>query len=194
MAEQTEGKDPSNGRFVTGNRFWEHALKAFNNGRPRKIATVEQLLEGAAGYFADITDNPLYEEKSFSSDGGVITHDSPKMRAMTIVGLCNHLGITARTWRNMREEQPDLAEAIEKVDEIIFQQKLEGAAANMLNHNVINRELGLADNTNANVAAKMTVEELVLTPKERARRLQYMLAEAIEQTKQEQQDGNSETE
>lgn len=101
---------------------------------------------------------------------GVATvSEVPKMRAMTIAGLCIFLDIDETTWRDYRS-QDDFSTVITRVEQIIYQQKFSGAAADMLNPNIIARDLGLADKkelTGANngpiehrEAAKLTPEEI----------------------------------
>lgn len=64
---------------------------------------------------------------------------------MTISGLCNFLDISAQRWYKWRQDRDDLRDVIARVEQIISTQKFEGAAADLLNHNIISRELGLAD-------------------------------------------------
>ena len=68
----------------------------------------------------------------------------PKMRAMTQNGLFLFLGISPQTWANYRERDGFL-EITARVESVIYEQKFTGAAADMLNPNIIARELGLAD-------------------------------------------------
>ena len=75
----------------------------------------------------------------------MITKDTiTKMRAMTIGGLRIFLGICEQTWVNYRNNQ-DFLGVVKEVEEIIYNQKFTGAAADLLNSNIIARELGLAD-------------------------------------------------
>ncbi len=67
----------------------------------------------------------------------------PKMRAMTIAGLCNFLHIGTSTWSDYCVK-PDFSEVTTRVESIIWQYKFEGIAADLLNPNFIARELGLA--------------------------------------------------
>ncbi|SMP36850.1 terminase small subunit, partial [Shimia sagamensis] len=49
------------------------------------------------------------------------------------------------TWREWRKSRKDLSSVMTRVEQIIRQQKFEGAAAELLNPNIIARDLGLAD-------------------------------------------------
>ena len=69
----------------------------------------------------------------------------PKMRAMTIAGLCMFLDIEERSWRDWRTSRPDLLPVITRADAVIRTQKFEGASAGLLVPNIIARDLGLAE-------------------------------------------------
>lgn len=141
------GREESTGRFTTGNRFWE----ARSSAGPRpKFAGPESLLAACLEYFQWAEDNPLYEAKAFSYEGVVTIAKLPKMRAMTVGGLCLFIDITERQWREWKTEsgeyyRPDLLPVITQVEAAIYQQKFTGAAADLLNANIIARDLGLAD-------------------------------------------------
>jgi len=79
------------------------------------------------------------------------------MRAMTIGGLCVFLDINRATWNVWREKRPDLYEVITRAEEIIYQQKFEGASADLLNSNIIARDLGLTDKKDLSGAFSVTI-------------------------------------
>lgn len=95
-------------------------------------------------YFEWVQANPLLEAKAFASQGIVTTAELPKMRAMTIGGLCIFLDIGVRTWGEYRGKE-DFSPICEQVEQIIRDQKFTGAAAGLLNAAIIARDLGLAD-------------------------------------------------
>lgn len=115
--------------------------------RPRIVEGPEELWELCSGYFQWVHDNPLYEARSHATREGIILASSPKMRAMTIIGLCVYLGISRTTWETWRkpEVNPDLSPVCQLVEYVIWEQKFTGAAANLLNAQLIARDLGLAD-------------------------------------------------
>ena len=128
-------------QFQAGNKFW---LVRSSHGRNPKFKDAEQLRDACYEYFQWVEDNPLLEEKIFHSQG-IITKDTiSKMRAMTIGGICIFLDIDRTTWENYRNN-PDFFRITKEVEEIIYNQKFTGAAADLLNANIIARELGLAD-------------------------------------------------
>jgi hypothetical protein len=115
-----------------------------SHGRNPIFSNPEQLRNACYEYFEWVEENPLYEEKIFHSQG-IITKDTiTKMRAMTISGLCLFLDICENTWTNYKK-QPDFLSITLEVEKVIYNQKFTGASADLLNANIIARELGLAD-------------------------------------------------
>lgn len=128
-------------QFQAGNKFW---LARSSHGRNPIFKDAEQLRNACYEYFQWVEDNPLCEEKIFHSQGMITKDTITKMRAMTISGLCLFLDIDRTTWENYRNN-PDFFRITKEVEEIIYNQKFTGAAADLLNSNIIARELGLAD-------------------------------------------------
>lgn len=124
-----------------GNQFWKARSK---HGRNRLFASAELLWEACCEYFQWVEDNPLLEMKPFAYQGVVIQEPVAKMRAMTINGLCLFLDIDETTWRAWREVD-GFSTVVSKAEKIIYEQKFTGAAADLLNPNIIARDLGLAD-------------------------------------------------
>ena len=128
-------------QFQSGNKFW---LARSSHGRNPIFKDAEQLRDACFEYFQWVEDNPLLEEKIFHASG-VITKDTiTKMRAMTIKALCLFLSISHDTWQRYRDN-PDFCVIVKEIEDVIYSQKFEGAAADMLNSNIIARELGLSD-------------------------------------------------
>ncbi|MBD2802332.1 DNA-packaging protein [Xenorhabdus sp. M] len=124
-----------------GNRFWEARS---SHGRKPIFESPEQLWEACTEYFAWVEENPLYEMKAFSFQGIVTQEALPKMRAMTLTGLCLFLDISEDTWRLYRARE-DFIEVTTRAERIIYDQKFSGAAADLLNANIIARDLGLKE-------------------------------------------------
>lgn len=141
-AKPQEGRDETTGRFVAGNRFWEARSSA---GPNPKFATADDLWVAACEYFEWVELNPLWEDRLVTFQGAAVHEPVAKMRAMTIAGLCIFLDITVVTWNEWKKSRSDLSNVIKKIDEIIYSQKFSGAAADLLNANIIARDLGLAD-------------------------------------------------
>lgn len=124
-----------------GNKFWEIRK---TSGRNPIFKSPEQMWEDCCSYFQWVEDNPLIEMKAFAYQGVVIQEPVAKMRAMTLNGLCIYLGIDDQTWANYRAKK-DFFGVVAQVEKIIYEQKFTGAAADLLNSNIIARDLGLSD-------------------------------------------------
>lgn len=125
-----------------GNQLWKFREK---HGRPKQYKTPADLEKGCLAYFKWVEDNPLKAAETVKFQGSGSIMMVPKMRAMTQAGLCLHLGISQQTWANYRDAGDDFLEVVTWAEAIIFEQKFSGAAADMLNPNIIARDLGLAD-------------------------------------------------
>ncbi len=126
-----------------GNRFWEARSK---HGRNPIFADAEQLWHACVEYFEWVEDNPLYEDRLITFQGLASHEPVAKMRAMTIGGLCVFLDISVQAWSEYCKRD-GFGEVTSRVAEIIRTQKFAGAAADLLNANIIARDLGLADKT-----------------------------------------------
>lgn len=123
------------------NQFWKARSK---HGPKSKFSSSDVLWSACQEYFEWVDANPLKEAKPFAYQGEITIAQVDKMRAMTVSGLCLFLDISLQTWVNYRSND-DLSEVVGRADEIIRTQKFEGAAADLLNANIIARDLGLAD-------------------------------------------------
>ncbi len=124
-----------------GNQSWRMRS---SHGRKPMFATGEALWDACVEYFEWVEATPLKEQKLFTYMGEIVKGEVSKMRAMTQNGLCTFLDISVQTWNNFRRRD-ELSETVDRVDRIIYDYKFTGAAADMLNVNIIARELGLRD-------------------------------------------------
>jgi hypothetical protein len=124
-----------------GNKFW---MARSSHGRDPIFKKPEDLWLSCLEYFEWVEANPLQEGKGFAFQGIVTKETFPKMRAMTIGGLCIFLDIARRTWDEYRERE-DYLPVVTRAEEIVRDQKFAGAAAELLNPNIIARDLGLKD-------------------------------------------------
>ena len=124
-----------------GNEFWKKRIK---HGRDKIFATPEMLWDCCMEYFKWVEDNPLMEVQVKTPSGKVEKVDVPKMRAMTIGGLCLFLGVGTSTWDDYATRE-DFSGICKDIDEVMRTQKFAGAAAGFLNHAIIARHLGLVD-------------------------------------------------
>lgn len=124
-----------------GNQFWKQRS---SHGRNPIFASPDDLWSACVEYFEWVEEHPLYEAKAFAFQGTVTVENLPKMRAMTLSALCLFLDIDRKTWEGYASRE-DFIPVTARVAETIRSQKFEGAAADLLNANIIARDLGLAD-------------------------------------------------
>jgi len=156
MTNLIAGKDPATGRFTTGNRFWEARS---SHGRNPKFETADMLEDAIQQYFEWNDDNPLYEAKLVSFQGVSTIEALPRLRAMTIGAMCMYIGVTQETWNEWRKSRSDFSAIITWAEQTIYRQKFEGASADMLNPNIIARDLGLADKKEVTGGIALTVTQ-----------------------------------
>lgn len=139
-------------------RIWEQKPKAdrWGDGRPPLYTNPDDLWTDAVDYFTWVEDNPLLEEKSVVVSGKLEKSHNEKMRVMSLCGLCVFLDISQNTYRNYRDKKPFL-KVTRKIDNIIYNQKFEGASAGLLNANIIARDLGLAEKKDVDMKAIVNV-------------------------------------
>ena len=131
-----------------GNKFW---LQRSSHGRKPIFSDPEKLWDMACEYFEWCYETPLYETKAFAYEGIVTTEDLPKMRAMTIQGLCFFLDISDDSWANYCKKE-DFIGICNNIKRVIFTQKFEGASAGLLNASIIAREIGLSNGDSSNTS------------------------------------------
>jgi len=137
---------------MKGNDYYRLRI---NVGAPRIFGNPEEFAEAINGYFEFVESNPLKEgqlmkAKVSRDEEQVKVYKLSKMRAMTIQGLCNYLGINVDTFYEY-EKKAGFTEVATHARQIMFAQKFEGAAAGLLNSSIIARELGLVDKTEQKV-------------------------------------------
>jgi hypothetical protein len=151
-----------------GNQFWKLRAK---HGRDKLFATPELLWEAACEYFEWCEQNPLMETKAFAYQGEITTAELPKMRAMTLSQLCFYLGCNEAYFRTFKSQLPenekDFNTVIKEIETIIYNQKFQGAAADLLNANIIARDLGLADRSDLTSGGEKIITLIQLPDNER---------------------------
>ncbi len=142
------------------NSFWKNRSK---HGRDILFATPEAMWEAATEYFTWCESHPLYNVEIHSGK----RHRLPKMRPFTLKGLTFYLKCNVDYFRQFKKtvdkDKADFLNVIEDIESVIYTQKFEGAASGFFNANLISRELGLADKTEAeviNLTVDLTNEEI----------------------------------
>lgn len=74
----------------------------------------------------------------------------PIGKPFTIHGLCNYIDCSIEYFRQFKQSEAakndkDFSRVIRKIEQVIYQQKFEGAAVGAYNANIIARDLGLRD-------------------------------------------------
>lgn len=146
------------------NKYW---LFRDKHGRDKEY-TPEDLWDEFVSYMEWLEKEPFYEVKPMVVSGKLKMAKLPKMRAATISGFCLFADIVPNTLKNYRKNK-DFFQVVTRIDETIRTQKFEGAAAELLNSNIIARDLGLRDGHNIDhtndgqkfEASGMSTEELL---------------------------------
>ena len=129
-----------------GNQFWKLRSK---HGRDKLFTTPELLWEAACEYFEWCENNPLSEERLFAYQGDITRDIIGKMRAMTLSQLCFYLNCNEAYFRQFKaaldKNEKDFSTVIHDIETTIYNQKFQGAASELLNSNIIARDLGLSD-------------------------------------------------
>ncbi len=160
-----------------GNKFWE---KRSSHGRKPIFADPEQLLKAAEEYFQWNDENPLWEAKAFAYQGDVTIEYLPKMRALTIQGLCLFLDINIKTWHEYKARE-DFTPVCEAIETAIYQQKFTGAASDLFNAAIIARDLGLKDKQEITGEDGGAIK-VETSDTEIARRLAFLLTKGAKET------------
>jgi len=122
-------------------RFW-NVQSSF--GSQPNFNNANDLWVAAQEYFEWAEDHPLCLEKGFSYQGKVSIEKFSKIRAMSIGGLCLFIGISRELFEQF-ELQKEFRLVVQRIKDVIFEQKFAGAAAELLNPVMIARDLGLSD-------------------------------------------------
>lgn len=128
-------------QFELGNCLWKNRS---SYGRKPKFETASDLWEAASQYFDWVVENPLWENKATQYQGAAIDVPVQKMRAMTIAGMCIYLDISRQNWYEYKAK-PEYSDICQQIEDIIYDYKFTGAAADLLNPSIIARDIGLSD-------------------------------------------------
>ena len=123
------------------NQFWKLVKTP---GRKPLYSDPQKLWDDCLKYVQWCADNPLEEERVFHNSGKITKTSIRKMRAMTQEGLCLYLGMTRETWTQYSRKE-GFSDIVKAVNDLLYVEKFSGAAADLLNSNIISRELGLKD-------------------------------------------------
>jgi len=136
-----------------GNEFWKARS---THGRRPIFPDADALWAAATEYFEWVEANPLKEAQAFAYQGKVTVSELPKMRAMTVGGLCLFIDMSQQAFGEYRDRE-GFGEITSRIDAVIRTQKFEGASAGLLNPNIIARDLGLADKSEISAGVSLVV-------------------------------------
>lgn len=136
-----------------GNEFWKARS---SHGRKPIFQTPEALWDACCEYFQWNEENPLYEAKVCSYQGVNTIESIPKMRAMTVSALCLFLDIERATWQ-LYCQREDFIAITTRVEDYIYHQKFTGASADLLNANIIARDLGLREKNDTQITGQISM-------------------------------------
>ena len=160
-----------------GNQFW--TLRS-SHGRKPIFSDPDDLWEAACEFFAWAEDNPLLEAKAFAYQGEVTVATLPKMRAMTLDSLLLFIDLSDSAWRDYKVKE-GFGEVVTRIERTMRGQKFAGAAADLLNADIIARDLGLADKSELTGKDGGPIETKDMSDNELARRIAFALAKGLAQ-------------
>ncbi len=151
-----------------GNKFYTLRSK---HGRDKLFATPELMYEAACEYFEWSEKHPLFKMEAKTVNVGdyqskVQKVKLPMLRAFTMQGLTRYLNCNTVYFNDFEaslkgkddQESKDFSEVITRIREIIYEQKYTGAAAGLLQHNIIARDIGLVDKKE--VAGELSIKQI----------------------------------
>lgn len=133
-----------------GNQFWKLRSK---HGRDLLFSTPELLWEAACEYF-EHTDNRTWIKKDWvGKDAKEVNRESTP--PYTLRGFLLYIGANLSYWSEFKTAKAanlnGFPEIIHAIEEIIYNQKFEGAAVGAFNANIIARDLGLREQSEINL-------------------------------------------
>ena len=141
--------------LIKGEKSWQ--LRQFDDAKPR-LYYPHELLEKFIEYEEWMRDNPLYESVIHQKTGQII--EVPKMRAMTIKGFCLFAGLSQNGYYQYAK-QKEYEIICKIIEDAVYVQKFEGAAAGLLSTNIIVRDLGLHEVVQHSISdEKKTLDQL----------------------------------
>lgn len=124
-----------------GNQFWKIRSK---HGRNKLFETPELMWEAAKEYFEWCDKNPWKRVDYKGKDVEKVY--LPTARPYTLNALCIYLDCSSSYFRVFKTTcDDDFLTVITRIEEIIYNQKYEGAVVGAYNANIIARDLGLSD-------------------------------------------------
>lgn len=124
-----------------GNQFWKLRSR---HGAHKLFETPELMWEAACEYFQWCDENPIEVNDFRGKDAEEVI--LKKDRPYTLHGLCLYMDVSTGYFREFKKDcTKDFVSVVTRIEETIYDQKFTGASVGLFNHNIIARDLGLAD-------------------------------------------------
>lgn len=135
-------------KFQQNNQLWKLRSK---HGRDKLFATPDLLLKAATEYFNYCDKTPILKEDFVGGFATRVFRELP--RPYTVAGFCLYVGASRQWWNAAKkaaenektEAGADFLEVFTRIEDMIYNQKFEGAAVGVFNQSIIARDLGLVD-------------------------------------------------
>lgn len=142
--------------FQEGNTYWQYRKK---HGRERIFESADDLLDQCIKYFEWVDNNQLKKAEVVKYKDHAELFDVPVCRVYTKEGLADFCQVAEyKTISNYRDRGDGFLQVITYVENVIYRNKFENAAAGLLNPNIIARDLGLAERTDNNTKQTIKVD------------------------------------
>ena len=132
-----------------GNSFWKLRAK---HGRDKLFETPELLWDAACEYFEWVDNNPFVKTKTVVSEkSGILSEEIPTQRAYTRMAFYIFIGCSDKWMCNFKKIcSDDFLTVIQRIENIIDNNQIEGAMSGHFKENLVSRLQGLAENNNNN--------------------------------------------
>jgi hypothetical protein len=130
-----------------GNTYWKNVIN--KTGRPRIFESPEILWKRCCEYFEWVDENPIIKTDFKGKDAQSVKYEL--QRPYTWSGLYVFLGVCNLEYY---KEKNEFSEILTHITNVIYTQKLEGAAAGIFNAQIIAKEIGLTDKIDHGIVDK----------------------------------------
>ena len=131
-----------------GNSFWRQRSK---HGRDKLFETPELLWQAAQEYFDSCDSNPWVKTETTVSEKGTYSKEIPTQRPYTRAGMYLYFDCSENWMREFKKTCTfDFLRVIERIENIIDNQQIDGAMVGVFKENLVARLQGVAENNNNN--------------------------------------------
>lgn len=152
--------------FEKGNQFWKQRSK---HGRDALFSSPELLWESACEYFEWCDNNPWIKSKKQTYDKGEFSGETleeiPTQRPYTRKGFCIFIDASENWLKEFRKNASvDFLAVINRIENIIDNQQVDGAMVGVFNSNLVARIQGIKEQSDVttngeSINKPLTIEE-----------------------------------